>query len=287
MARHATWAALAVAAGLIVGCGAGKELPNATPKGPNDDAPAAVVPAASEPAAKAYIETAVKAYTGGKPELVAKGKASRAVLKGKQYKLDDVPVVETVRTIAAVWPDRYLDNDERQAQGRKAVVTAYLHRPHFVVVEGSVEQVLSNNTERERNFTGDATGQFWMTLFLPLTDPKAVVYDLRPNTFLPLGAAQPIPVQTLKLSLGEFPSYQLTFDAKTDLLLRVDYNYSQYGTPTRQTWTMGNHKTGPEGFFLPTNTEFRLNNSVVEEWVVEKWEFPAAIADTEFSPPKK
>ena len=291
MARHATWAALAVAMSVIVGCGPGKELPNATPKAPDDSTPTTVKPAASESAAKAYIEKAVKAYTGGKPELVARGKASRAVLKGKQHKLDDVPV-QAVRNISAVWPDRYLDTDEQQIQERKGVVTAYLHRPNFIVVQGNAQQVLTDNAERERNFAADATGQHWMALLLPLTDPKAVVYDLQPSTFLPSGAAQAVAAHTLKLSLGEFPPYQLTFDAKTDFLVRVEYDYTHYGTPTRWTWTMTDHKVTPEGLFLPTKTELRFktelrsNSTVGEEWEVQKREFPEAIADAEFSPKK-
>ena len=286
MVRLATWTFL-VAAAVVVGCGPAKELPDEVPAGPDTSEKPAAVPAVSEPAAKAYVEKAVKAYSGGKPEQVAKGKVSRLVLKGKQYKLSDIPVIETVRTLAAGWPDRYVDTDERQAQGRTAVVTAYLHRPHFAVVSEGVEQVINNPAERERNFAADATGQLWMALFLPLTDPKAIVYELRPSEFLATTAKQPVPTHTLKLSLGDFPQYQLTFDAKTDALLRVEYTYVQFGTPARQTWTYSDHKPGPNGFLLPGKVEFRLNNILAEEWEVQKWEFPATIDDAEFSPPKK
>jgi hypothetical protein len=287
MARLTSWIVLAVVAGVVIGCGPAKELPDEVITPPDNTEKPIVAPTASEPAAKAYVEKAVKTYSGGKPELVAKGKVSRVLLKGKQYKLDDVPVVETVRTLAAVWPDRYVDTDERQAQGRKVSLTAYLHRPHFAVASEGIEQAVNNMVERERNFAADATGQLWMVLFLPQTDPKAAVYELRPGEFLPAGAQKPIPAQMLKLSLGDFPQYQLTFDAKTDALLRVEYVYKQFGVPARQTWTYSDHKAGPDGFLLPRKIEVRLNSNLVEEWDVEKWEFPATIDDKEFSPPKK
>jgi hypothetical protein len=285
MARFAAWAALAVAVGAFVGCGPAKELPDAVPARTEPTEAPVAVPAASEPAAVAYLEKAVRAYTGNRPDLVAKGKASRVVMKGRQYKVGDVPFVEVVRTVSAVWPDRYRDTDEQQ--GQKSVLTAYLHRPNFVVVKDGQEQVLTGNLEREQNFVTDAMGPYWTTLFLLQTAPKTVAYDLRQKAFLPPGSAQAIPVQTLRVSSSDFLAYQLTFDAKTDLLLRVDFTSVLFGTATRQTWTMADHKTTPEGLFLPSKMELRVNDSVGEEWTVEKWEFPATIPDSEFSPPKK
>ena len=285
MARHTTWAALAVGVAITIGCGPAKELPNEIPKGPTDNAPASGVPAASQPEAKAYVERAVKAYTGGKPELVATGRASRTVLKGRQHKIENVPI-EAVRTVAAVWPDRFFDRDEQQLQGGKHTITAYLHRPNLAVAQDA-DEARPSNAEQEREFASHAAGQYWMALLLPLTDPKAVVYNLRPGTFLPLGGKEPVPVQILTLSLGESPPYQLTFDAKTDLLLRVEYSYQHYGTTTAWAWSMADHKISPEGLYLPNKMELRFNNSVGEEWEVQKREFPAAIPDAEFSPPKK
>lgn len=282
MARHATWAVLAVAAGLIVGCGAGKELPNATPKGPNDDAPAAVVPAASEPEAKEYVERAVKAYTGGKPELVAKGKASRRVLTGTMRDPNnlDTPIAAT-RTVAAVWSDRFSVTNDIVYQGKRLVIGSWLRRPDLVVMNGPEVYAMPNGAEAEQNLAADAAAQHWMTLFVPVTDPKAVVFDLQKLTF------NQQPAQALKLSLGAFPVYRLYFDAKSDALLRVEYTVAEQGARRRKQWSMAEHKPGPEGLLLPGKMECRHDNVVVEEWETAKWEFPAAIPDTEFSPPKK
>src|SRR5205807_1357250 len=63
------------------------------------------VPAVSEPKAKDYVAKVVKAFTGGKPELVAKGKVSRVVMKGTMVlpvENQFVPLPVT-RTRVAVW----------------------------------------------------------------------------------------------------------------------------------------------------------------------------------------
>ena len=241
------------------------------------------MPAASEPAAKAYVEKAVKAYTGGKPELVEKGKVSRLALRGTLlYFVDNQRVpVEASRSIAAVWPDRFAGRDEYQVRGEKVTINAWLLRPHLTIMQGNQEHAPSNRTEAERNFAADETAQHWMALFLPLTDPKAIVFDLRKQT---VGQQA---VQTLKISLGSFPLYQLTFDANTDALLRVGYTIKEQGTPIQKQWSMIEHKPGPDGLLLPGKMECRWNDNVVEQWIAEKWEFPAAISDDEFSPPKK
>jgi hypothetical protein len=270
-----------VSAVVVVGCGPGKELPDEIPKSVDPGEKEVPVPAASEPAAKAYIDKAVKAYTGGKPELVAKGKVSRVALRGTLLYPVENQQVEASRSIAAVWPDRFAGRDEFQVRGEKITVSAWLLRPHITIMQGNQEHTPSNRTEAEQNFAADETAQHWMALFLPLTDPKAIVFDLRKQT-----AGQQA-LQTLKLSLGSFPLYQLTFDANTDALLQVEYTTKKQGVPVHGQWIMIEHKTGPEGLLLPGKMECRWNNNVVERWIVEKWEFPAAIDDAEFSPPKK
>lgn len=115
MTRHATWVALAAFGLAVVGCGPAKELPEDVPAVQDSGEKSSAVPDKSEPAAKEYIDKVLKAFTAGEPESVAKGKFSRAVLKGKQF--GDGNVVEVTRTIAAVWPNRLTDTDDRLVQG--------------------------------------------------------------------------------------------------------------------------------------------------------------------------
>jgi hypothetical protein len=282
MARLAFWGALAVALAVVVGCGPAKELPDEGQKGTDTGDKPVAVPAASDPAAKAYVEKAVKAYTGGKPELVAKGKFGRVVLTGTMRDPQNVAVpIDATRTMIAAWPDRFTVINEVVYQGKRLNIGTWLTRPNIVVQNNGEDYALPNRPEAEQNIAADATAQFWMMLYLPLTDPKAVVFDLKRQTL------DQQPVQTLKLALGTFPVFQLTFDANTDALLRVEYTLSEMGTRRRKLWSMFEHKPEAAGLSLPGKMECRHDNVLVEEWKVEKWEFPAAINDAEFAPPKK
>lgn len=287
MARIAGWAALAwaVSACALVGCQPAKDIPDVVPKGAEpSDAPK--VPTASDPAAKEYVAKAVAKFTGGKPELLAKGKVSRAVLKGNRQE-GSQSLIDVTRTVAAVWPDRLADTDVMAAQGQNVTLTVYLRRPRMTPIRNGVEVSLPNLVEREHTFAADQTGQYWMALLLPLTDPKAIVYDLQSTSGPAPGTGALTPVHTLKLSLGDFPVYQLTFDAKTDLLLRAEYSLTELGVSHRYQWTVLGHKSGPDGQMLPAKTEYRQDGHLGEQFEVEKWEFPATIDDAEFSPPKK
>lgn len=283
MTRHLFWAALVVAGGVVVGCGPAKELPDEWAKSPDPGEKVVPVPAASEPAAKEYIEKAVKAYTSGKPELVAKGTASRVTLAGMRLhpvENERVPV-STTRTIAAVWSDRFYFRDELHIRGNKVAFEVWLHGSSVAVAAAGKEDILPNRAEAQQLLDADVTAQHWMALMLPLTHPKAVVFGFQRQT------VHQVPVQMVKLSLNALPVYQLYFDAKTDALLRVDYVVVENGARRHRQWTAADHKLGPDGLLLPGKTECRHDNVIVEEWTAEKWEFPATIDSKEFSPPKK
>jgi hypothetical protein len=290
MARLTNWMVLAAVAAVAVGCGPAKELPDEIPKAPDTSEKPVTIPTVSEPAAKTYLEQAVKAFTSGKPEQVAKGKYSRlrltGVMRDPNPNLNSPAPIPATRSIVAVWPDRFADVDVLQAQGQAMSVSAYHQRPRLTVMQGTAEgPPPPNPVERELNLAADERGQYWMMLFQPMTDPKAVVFDLGRHTIQQQTVQQP--VHTLKLSMEKFPVYQLYFDVKTDALVRVEYSINEQGTVRRRQWNMTDHKPGPEGLLLPGKMECRWDNVVVEEWAVEKWEFPASIDDAEFAPPKK
>jgi hypothetical protein len=287
MARHALFMALAVGAAVAFGCAPAKDLPDEVPtKSPEPTEQPAAVPKTSEPAAKAYVEKAVAAYTGNKPELVEKGKAARVVMKGKMLvpAADQKVLADTLRTTAAVWPDRIHVTDEMPAQ--KLTVSVWVRRPHLAVFTGGAEVALPNQAEYEQNFIAYAVGHHWMMFMVPLADPQAVVFDFRTQNQA-TASGKSVEVRSLSLSLPKHPVYHLTFDAKTDALLRVEYTVQELGRPYHKQWLMSEHKAGPEGLLLPTKMQYRLDNVAVEEWEADKWEFPASIPDDEFSPPQK
>jgi hypothetical protein len=279
-------AVCALTVALVLGCQPGKEIPTLASKGPESN-PAPALPTASEPAAKAYIEKAAKAMSGGKPDLLAKGKVSRAVFKGRMY-LPNQPVpAEVTRTIAAVWPDRLAVTNEMLTQGARTIVIANMHRPRFVTTTNGEEKSLPNVAEVEHNFAADEAVRYGMCFLLPATDPRAIVFDFRSTTGQAPGTGQPMPIHLVKLLLGDFPVYQLTFDAKTDLLLRMEYTTREQGVTYRNQWTVVDRKLSPEGLLLPAQTKYLREERQAEQFEMDRWEFPASIPDTEFDALKK
>lgn len=287
MTRLATGVALAAFGVALVGCGPAKQLPDAAdlPTAPGTGEKAPAVPTQSEAAAREYVETVRKAFGGGNADLVAKSALSRATLKGMMVDPESAAQASAKRTIAAGWPDRFFGGNEIDVGGGQSRIRVWVRGDALSIYQGDREQDRVNVAEYLKIVRADAVGQHWMALLLPLADPKAVVYDLKSADVVLPHTSQSRPMKLLKLVLPERPTYQLTFDAKTDLLVRVEYTTVELGGQMRKQWTVVEHKSGPDGRMLPTKTECRHKGALVEKWDVEKWEFPASI-DADFDTKK-
>lgn len=283
MTRLATGVALAAFGFALAGCGPAKELPNVDdlPTAPGAGEKAVAVPTQSEAAAKEYAETARKAFGGGNADLVAKSALSRATFKGMMVDPESAAQTPAKRTIAAGWPDRFYAGNELDVGGQPLHIRVWARGDALSVFQGDRESERVNSAEQLKIVRADAVGQHWMALLLPLADPKAVVYDLKSADVVLPHTSQSRPMKLLKLALPDRPAYQLTFDAKTDLLVRVEYTTAELGGQMRKQWTVVEHKSGPDGRMLPAKTECRHKGTMVEKWDVEKWEFPASI-DADF-----
>ncbi|MBM3980210.1 MAG: hypothetical protein FJ304_07985 [Planctomycetes bacterium] len=284
MSRRVWGAIGALVLAVAVGCEPAKELPPEVPKGV-EPPPPDPVPKESEPAAKAYAEKAVKALTAGKPELLAKANSSRVALKGTMVIDGDNPAA---RTITATWPDRVAVRNEVQVSAdSKNLVRAWLVRGRFTMMQGDREVAEINRSELARALGADARAQHWMALGLPLTDPKAVVYDFQSVTGTAPRTGKPLPIHLMKLATGDPQQvFALTYDAATDLLVRVEYVVRENAVDRRKQWTVTEHKPGPDGLLLPAKIEVYQDGRPVEQWTYEKWEFPATVPDADFEPGK-
>ncbi|MDY3562592.1 hypothetical protein R5W23_004058 [Gemmata sp. JC673] len=281
MKRYGVGAVLFGFALSLAGCGPEKALPTDLLKSGSGPVQS-TVPTKSDPEALAVIDQAVKAFTGGKPELLAKGKYCRVATEGLMYSVvSSTPSIEATRAIDAAWPDKIHFTNNGQGPENKMAVESWLRRPEFVVVHNGAEHRPANPAEWEQNLASDFVGQVWMAFLLPPTDPKAVVFE--PQTI----TLEHRDLKLVKLSLREHPVYQLYFDAKSSALVRVEYTITETGVPRRTTMIFSDHKPGPDGLLLPYRLECLHNKSVVEKWAVKKWEFPETIKDDEFMPKKK
>jgi hypothetical protein len=274
--RIAFWLALVAGAALAAGCGPGKELPEDIPNRtePQDTEPQ--VPKESEPAAKEYVAKVVRALTGGKPELVARAKVSRAAFKGRvQLPSDTGPVMlAATRKFAAVWPDRASVAVELTFEKRTGQVFTWLHRPKLAVRQDGTDFPVPQ--EAERVTACDVTAQYWLALGVPLADPSAVVYGFK---------APPDAPTSVRLVLPALPPLVAYFDSTNDRLLRVEYTTTEQGRARRKEWALTATRPDARGAHLPHKFEFRQDGVLVEEWTVETWEFPDSIPNAEFAPP--
>ncbi|MCI0701267.1 MAG: hypothetical protein L0241_09335 [Planctomycetia bacterium] len=281
---------LSMTVAVVIGCGPAKELPDEVPKhdGPAVEAP---LPDKSDPAAEEVVKRAVKAFTGGKPELLVKGKVSRNTVKGVtlQIATEQQPkeFVESERHLTAVWPDRVHFSYDLTGNANRA---SWLFRPSLHVRRNNLP--IPMPSEYEKIITSDVLGQHWLPLIFPLTDEKAkpVVFDLKSVVVERQVDNKRVDVQANVLAVGfhgmeDMPQYQLTFDAKTDSLIGVDYKHDEVAQVIRHRLVLTDHKM-IDGLLLPNKMEYVRNGEEVERWVVEKWEFPATIDNKEFIPPK-
>lgn len=275
------WGVGVVAAAVLLGCGPGKQLPDkvAPPSqrsGPEPDAP----PATSEEAAKKIVAKCLDATTEKNPLRIEKAKASKSTAKGVMQRplLEQIATVETTRRVQAVWPDRTKWVYDFKSDVIKPLSVG-LRRPAVWVRDGNDPVPLPDTRAAEDVVLIDTTGQYWMLMLVPLTDPKAVVFAAGTA---PIG---PRTADTFKLALPGLPVFHLAVDQQTGLLARVEYANTEDGVVIRKILSLSDYKP-TAGVQLPTKIEFVRNNNLVEKWSVESWEFVDAIDNAVFDPPK-
>lgn len=286
-----SWAVGVLAAAIVLGCGPAKELPDETPAPRQTSSkpvePGLKVPTVSDADAKAYIDRAIKVFTQDDPSRLTKGKQSKSTCSGSMKLPIDPSMglasVPTDRSFIARWPDD--------------VKVAYKHKSGLVAVNtlvmrsGLIGSYLNNEPKSipnpkasEEIMRTDTLAQHWLPLMFPLTEPSAVVFDLRKGVGTP-------PADLVRFTMPGRPVYQLTFDAANGYLTKVEYNHIEFDVPTHKSWTFSAHKPF-DGLILPTRMEYihspeRVRSKeIVEDWTVDVWEFPQKLDDSAFDPPK-
>lgn len=277
-------ALVVVAVPLLCGCGGGREkkLPTTVTAGSDKGSgPAVTVPDKSEPAAVAVVERGVKAFTDGHPERLDKAKVSKVAMKG--VVLRPTGPLATVRSIQAVWPDRFALTDEFN-EGGPTKVLIRLRRPVLWIGrqrDGQMSPAELDAKVYEAPTAADATGRHWMTVLVPLADPRTVVFDAKKQTVN--GQVWDV----IKAAVPGCPVYTLWFDEKTGVLGRIDFTHHE---PNRQSatlkvFTLSLHRPAG-GLMPPGKVVYQEGAQVLEEWTVDAWEFPERLDDGGFDAPK-
>lgn len=270
-----------VLAAVVLGCGPGKELPdapkNAKPVTPSNGDPFGPPPAASDPAARAVLDRAVKAVADGDPARIARGRVAKVTYQGGGIKLStaSADLTPTVRVLESVWPDSAVVADD--FKGQLANNTFYLRGSRGWLKTGLVMNAASGTTDLGRVILTDLTAWHWMTLGLPLADPDAVAFE----------PTKKAPGTAVKVALPNRPVYLVSFDEATGLPVRVEFNPVEQGVRVHKVFTLSDHKA-VGGLVLASKIEMTQDGHILgERWKDPTWEFPDSIPATRFDPPKE
>jgi hypothetical protein len=267
---------------VVVGCEPAKELPKPEERTAQTNTrtiladPRGKAPAASDPKAKEIVDLAIKAMCNNTPEVFAKTKVSSASMKGK-VNCKNLGFQESTRLIQAVWPNQ-------------ALVTLTIHHPAIGkqlmgfqsefgwVVPANIAQGLTPEG-LAAVFADDVVAEHWMLLGFPFLDSSAVFFDLKPDS----GSKR----STLKVALPGRTVYEVTFSDDTHLIQSIAYDPLEADRRSRVSKQVFPHDYRSEGGLqLPTRLTTAQSRETSAEWTYEKWEFPAKLDDSLFSPPK-
>ena len=269
----------AVLAAVVFGCGPGKELPDPSLRGqsgPQTPLPTPI-PTKSDDKARAVVDAALKATSGGQVARIEKVKAFRSSGKGVmrrpvgRQELD----LETTREFESVWPNACRVRIESQSL---KPLTLGMRRPALWMREGELLVPLPDPRGAEESVAIDTLGHNWLLYLVPLYDPKVIVFD---------------PVQTtvgdkvfdsVKASVPGYPLFALTFN-DAHLLTRVEYSNFETGTWVTKLLILGEHRPF-DGILLPTKLDSLRNGTQVERWTMTKWEVVEKLDESTFDAPK-
>jgi hypothetical protein len=277
MRRHGLPVAIVLAA-VVVGCGQEKEIPPTVIQ-PNAGRAVAAdpfgpPPAESDPRAKEVLGRAAKAIAQGDPARLAKVKTSAVVHKGSVHFLVNATATPGTLELQAVWPDRAF---VRFHFNDIAPATTF----RFIHPDGWMTPNPAGNpatpVEMGRFIHADLIGRYTLPLGLPLADARTIAFDLQKTDSGTM----------VKIAVPDLPDpvFRVTFDEKSGLPVKVEYNPVQMRDRTSTVITFADHKAQGD-LLLPTALELSQNGKPAEKWTLEKWEFPEKIDPAVFEVPK-
>ena len=228
-------------------------------------------PAASDPAAKAVIDAALKAHTDGQPAKLDGLKTARKVVAGVLTGPNGPVGNEWQFTWQ--WPDKW--KTKMAITGSPPVGIRRVGGSAWLSVGGAPEQPISGP-----DLVGVLAETFaeCLVVLLPLADPAAV--------FGP-GAAATVrgkPAVGVRVSGAGWPTTVCHFDPDTRRLVQVSYAGSEGGVATTKEVTVLAEKAF-NGVTLPERLGIRWNGQEKGDWTLRELTFPVPVEARLFDGP--
>ncbi|HEV3438210.1 MAG TPA: hypothetical protein VG122_12670 [Gemmata sp.] len=270
----------ALIAAIALGCGSGKELPDEVPHTKEAGAippdPVEKAPEASDPAAKAIADRAIKAITQNQSDLLMKVRNCKLTAHGLFQLPKNQTMTEAKCLIQSMWPDRGqvtydFGGSQKLVFGKRGVFGWWVNSPLPYVAPSEIAQVIQT----------DLMAQQWFLLGLGLAESGAVFFDPKNEKTAKSSTT------TIKVGLKDLIVYRVAFDDQSGLPVRIEYAPLEIGQRVRVRKVITASDPAPaSGLMLPTTISLTQNEQLAYRWTVDLWEFPGKMDDAAFDPPK-
>ncbi len=266
--------------GVAVGLGCSNDPPPIREAKPIDsgssDKPVELPPMAApdkfDPAAKAIVDDAIKAHTGGKPELLQKLKSVEFSREGQGLAGGQVPVPQKW-LVHAAWPNRIRFRFEMPGQP-----VALLCRDGDKVWQASGAGPKGEpDPDLARDFRLDATSE-WLWMLFPLTEPGTVL------AAAPDVLANDRPAAGVRVWAQGVTDAILHFDKETRLLVRVTFDGRESRRKVTKELLIPTTKAF-QGVILPDKMILKADGSLLAEWTMTALDFRSSIDPKVFENP--
>lgn len=261
----------------LAGCAEEKGLPERPQDGETKTSSNPLEPPKPEkedPAARAIVNDAIAAHTGGKPERLEKFKKHHMVLKGQIANTGGETPVTHVRESWAVWPDSYAFRFD--VQDRTTFAGAATAAEGFRRIDSKTVNPLPPLLHKACLI--DCSALDWGGTVASLSNPKAIYH--KPGTVTANGKT----FRTVKCWTPGLPEWTLWFDDATKLLEQIHYEGLEESLIKSKSLMLGKHAEH-EGVKVPREIGLSIGGSRMFDWSVEKFETPESIDAKTFTDP--
>lgn len=231
-------------------------------------------PESTDPNAEAVITKLIAGHTKGHPEKLDQLKTFRSSRQGQFEGLG-----KAEWTIEAAWPDSFRQQTKVPNLGEGFNITARQGANGWKLLasQGMTTPTPLTNLET-RAFRTDIFAE-WMTVLVPLADPKARVASLLPEITI-----EDKPVDSIRIWIGDQMPVTLRVSRADSLLLRMEYEIVSENNVVPVTINFL-ARSEFQGVLLPTRSTYRVNNQPVSSWDSATFEFPVEYPKERFTKP--